>query len=221
MAARLQAPELHVRHVAEPGERMPVGGMARNEGPADARRVQASADVGVGRHVLVVVVDEELVPQRGQKRHEGQQGQRGSEDERPAAGKGVAHAMEAGIVTRGYGGPRLPAPAAGGGKIEGERAFSAPRPGCDPGGAAGGRGVDRLDLSERRACCEALARPVRLALARHPADRRRRPHAEPRLHPGLGRRLEVQADGGRDGGQGGRGAAPAHRRLRVRLHGQG
>lgn len=52
--------ELPIEHVGEPGERMPVVGVA-GEGPDDARPSEAGADVGVVGDVARVVVVEETV----------------------------------------------------------------------------------------------------------------------------------------------------------------
>ena len=87
VAPGLGAPQRHVRHVAEPRQRVPVGGVAARERPGGGGRGQAAQDRAVGGDVLVVVVHQEPVAQRGQERQEGQRRQRGRHGERPAVGK--------------------------------------------------------------------------------------------------------------------------------------
>lgn len=56
MALGIKAIQLHVRHVGEPGDRVPVGGMHRGEGPANVRRCQTGCNMGVFRNVTAVVI---------------------------------------------------------------------------------------------------------------------------------------------------------------------
>ena len=100
-----------------------------------------------------------------------------------------------------------------------ERTFSPPGARRRPGPPARSGRLHRLDLPAGPP--GAAAQPDARALDRDPAHGRGRPHAEPRLPERGRRRVEVPPDGGRDGGQGGGGAPPAHGRLPVRLQGQG
>lgn len=62
--------ELPIKHVGEPGERMPVVGMA-GEGPDDARPSEAGPDVSVIRDVARVVVVEKPVVERAAEKENG------------------------------------------------------------------------------------------------------------------------------------------------------
>ena len=64
MAAGLQAIKLAVEHVREPGERVPVAGVVRSEGPGDSLAGQPPIDMRVFTDVFVVVEVDELVAGR-------------------------------------------------------------------------------------------------------------------------------------------------------------
>jgi hypothetical protein len=60
-ATGVQAEDLAVQHMGKPGERMPIIGLAVNEGPFHAGPSQALEDGGVVVDVVVVVIGDELV----------------------------------------------------------------------------------------------------------------------------------------------------------------
>ena len=55
--AGVEAEELHVQHVREPGQGMPVGGVGGGEGPRDGLPAQPLLDVRVFGDIDLVVVD--------------------------------------------------------------------------------------------------------------------------------------------------------------------
>ncbi len=73
--------ELPIEHVGEPGERMPVIGVA-GEGPDDARPGEAGADVGVVGDVARVVVVEKPVVERAAEKENGAGEQERADKER-------------------------------------------------------------------------------------------------------------------------------------------
>ena len=73
MPARVQAEELAIEHVREPGERMPVGGPRGHKRPPDVLRRQSAPHMRIFRDVILVVLGDEIVFERGR---EGQPDQR-------------------------------------------------------------------------------------------------------------------------------------------------
>ena len=59
--AGIQTKELAVQHMREPGERMPVGGVKRGEGPGNSVQRQAAGDHGIVPDVKRVIEIDELV----------------------------------------------------------------------------------------------------------------------------------------------------------------
>jgi hypothetical protein len=87
---RVDAEELAVGHVAEPGDRMPVGVVKGREGPADAVDRQAALHQGVAGDVLWIVEHDKVV---NRDRHV--DGRDGDQQHR-------AEAKREGIVVHGY-----------------------------------------------------------------------------------------------------------------------
>src|SRR5688500_16785175 len=64
--ARIEAEQLDIKHVGEPGQRMPVVLMVRGEGPTQAFCRQACLSRRVGSYVSrVVIIDESGIPDLG------------------------------------------------------------------------------------------------------------------------------------------------------------
>ena len=61
MEARVQAEELAIEHVREPGQRVPVGRVAGREGPPHPLETEPRSDVEIFDDVLRIVVEDELV----------------------------------------------------------------------------------------------------------------------------------------------------------------
>src|SRR5205814_5901876 len=75
VARGVEAEELAIEHVRQPGQRVPVGRLQGGEGPGHRLRVQTRLDVGVAEDVLVVVVVHEAVAVNGGVHDQGDHGQ--------------------------------------------------------------------------------------------------------------------------------------------------
>jgi len=65
MCTGVQSEQLNVRHMRQPGERVPVTGVTRGEGPSYVIERQTSANVDILDDVVHVVVVEKFVPMNG------------------------------------------------------------------------------------------------------------------------------------------------------------
>jgi len=63
VARRLESEERAIREMGKPGQRVPIGRMARPPGPGEPRPGPSLAHHGIGRDVGVVVIIDERVPQ--------------------------------------------------------------------------------------------------------------------------------------------------------------
>ena len=85
-AGVIQSVELAIQHVGEPSQRVPVAGMEVRKGPDDSRGGEAAGNLRIIADILVVVVVDELVPNRlAEDQGHGQQQQCG--DGRRAQGR--------------------------------------------------------------------------------------------------------------------------------------
>ena len=60
MASRIQTKEFDIEQVRKPGQRVPISGIARLEGPFYRRASEAVPDMGIFSHILGVIVIIEL-----------------------------------------------------------------------------------------------------------------------------------------------------------------
>ena len=70
--AEVEAEERDVELVRHPREWVPVRGLARRQRPADARPRKPTLHVGVGRHVIGIIVVDEPMPDRAREQQEGE-----------------------------------------------------------------------------------------------------------------------------------------------------
>ena len=59
---KIKPMKLDIRHVRDPGQRVPIGRVSVAESPFDVGPIQAREDIGVFDNVLEVVVTDELIP---------------------------------------------------------------------------------------------------------------------------------------------------------------
>jgi len=94
MPGRIEPEELHIEHVGEPGERVPVGCMGGGHGPGDPLEGHPLDDVLVVVDILVIVEIDEVVAgapaENCTDRHKQQDGDGG--DPEPLIGSGPAAA---------------------------------------------------------------------------------------------------------------------------------
>ena len=78
---RVQTIELAVHHMRDPGQRMPVAGVAALEGPEQAGPGQPGFDVGIIADVVGVIEVNELVASDRPISDPGRQDEQGANDE--------------------------------------------------------------------------------------------------------------------------------------------
>jgi len=84
-----QAEARHIRLVGQPGHRVPISGVPGGEGPGGIGPVETGLHLGVGRHIIRVIVIYEIEFQRRQvDRHRG-----GEEQEREDHNRATGWAM--------------------------------------------------------------------------------------------------------------------------------
>jgi hypothetical protein len=52
---------LDIKHVGEPGERMPVGGVVMGECPDDVLKVEPRVHIGISKDVVIIVVIDKAI----------------------------------------------------------------------------------------------------------------------------------------------------------------
>ena len=93
--AGIDAEELAVGHVGEPGERMPIAGVLVDERPGDAGAGETVGDVAVFVDVIVVIVDDEIEVVDGPIDGKGDGGKEESGEKRAAAvAWNIRHALD-------------------------------------------------------------------------------------------------------------------------------
>ena len=90
MAGRAQAVELHIQHVGEPGQRVPVGRVAGGESPPEALECQPGLDMEVFRDVIGIVKGDEPAAENGPVGEQGDEAEQQAEKEL-AGGVGSVH----------------------------------------------------------------------------------------------------------------------------------
>jgi len=81
--AGLEAKKLAIRHVRNPGQRVPVAGVAGGKSPNNIRPLQPALNLRVLGDVVRVVIVDEAMPRHRQKDRQGRQCQQQAQHARP------------------------------------------------------------------------------------------------------------------------------------------